>query len=86
MLPLATGLMLSTVEPELRPKANALANISYNLLGFLPAPYIYGLITDQTGGKYSRWGLMFTAFMNVPIFLCLIFAWYFKPNINLSLT
>lgn len=85
MLPLQTGLMLSTVEPELRPKANALAYFCYNLLGFLPGPYIYGLVTDATGGKTSRWGLVATGAINVPLAFCLLMAWVYRPNFDQQL-
>ena len=46
-----TGLMLSQVTPALRPKANALAAFFYNMLGYLPAPYIYGLVAQATSPK-----------------------------------
>lgn len=69
-----TGLMLSQVAPSLRPKANALAAFFFNVLGYLPAPYIYGLVAQATtsselvDGKpvYSRWGLVVTLSMTVP--------------------
>ena len=47
ILPCATGIMLNTVKEELRTSANSIANIWCNLLGFLPAPYVYGLIADR---------------------------------------
>lgn len=37
--------------------ANSLANFVYNLLGYLPAPYVYGLVYDNTGGGKSIWGM-----------------------------
>jgi len=45
ILPTATGMMLSSVEVENRATANALAVLCYNLLGYLPAPFIYGWIS-----------------------------------------
>ena len=50
VLPCATGIMLNTVEDQLRTTANSIANIWYNLLGFLPAPYVYGMIADSGDG------------------------------------
>jgi len=73
ILPIATGVMLGKVEPEMRPKANALSNLSYNLLGYFPAPILYGLANSVEGTKKSRWGmciLMYiTVFMELFIFL-----------------
>lgn len=46
MLPAIMGLMLNTVGENLKTTANSIANTSYNLFGFLPSPYVYGLISD----------------------------------------
>ena len=58
-LPIATGVMLTTVPSDMRSQANSLANFSYNFLGYFPAPVIYGIICQYTGGKTSRWGMTF---------------------------
>lgn len=47
------------MPPSGKTTANSLANFVYNLLGYLPAPYIYGLVYDHTGAGSSIWG-MFT--------------------------
>ena len=47
MLPSIMGLMLNTVPENLKTTANSVANTSYNVFGFLPSPYIYGLISDS---------------------------------------
>ena len=57
MLPIMVGVMLNTVEPKLRPSANSIANFSYNLLGYLPSPAVYGYVCEKTGGKESREGM-----------------------------
>ena len=51
ILPITTGVMINSVENDLRPQANSLANFSYNLFGYLPAPAIYGAVCSLTGGK-----------------------------------
>jgi len=40
------GFMLSSVQTERRTTANSIATLSYNLFGYLPAPFIYGLFSD----------------------------------------
>lgn len=73
ILPIMTGVMLLTVEDELRPEANAFANLMYNLIGYLPAPGLYGLLDKMSGQKKPRWGatmLMYT--MILTMFLLLI--------------
>lgn len=59
MLPIYQGVMLENVEDHLKAKSMSLAQLSYNLLGWLPAPVIYGWICEATGGKKSRWGMTF---------------------------
>jgi len=45
LLPPVTGIMLNSVEDYKRTSANSLANLAYNLFGYLPAPTFYGLIS-----------------------------------------
>jgi len=35
-----------------------MANLGYNIIGWLPAPVIYGWVCEATGGKKSRWGMI----------------------------
>lgn len=73
-VPVITGYMLAQVPPNLRTLANSIANLFYNLLGFFPAPSIYGIVYQATGGGSSRYGLLsiqvfsaFTFFILLPI-------------------
>ena len=34
--------------------ANSVANLAYNLGGYLPAPFVYGLIYDSGEGGHAR--------------------------------
>lgn len=36
------GIILSSLDVELRPKGNAIAQMAYNLFGYMPSPWIYG--------------------------------------------
>lgn len=54
ILPSMTGIMLSTVSVEQKTTANSIANLSYNIFGFLPAPFVYGAIYDMGSGGNSR--------------------------------
>ena len=49
--------MLTEVSLDLKAKGNSIANLGYTLLGWLPAPVIYGWICEGTGGDKSRYGL-----------------------------
>ena len=52
-----TGLMISTIPDKYKEIGNSLTQLFYNLIGFLPSPFIYGLVTSYTGGEKSKWGL-----------------------------
>ena len=80
IVPLLTGIMLSVVEPENRPMANSLANTMYNLLGFFPAPFVYGWICDNTGGSLSKWGMIVSLAMGIPSSLFLMASFVYKPD------
>ena len=66
MLPLVTGIMLGQVDQDHKAKANSLANLCYNLIGYMPAPTIYGAVCSLTGGKQSRWGMIVLMSMTIP--------------------
>ena len=55
ILPPVTGIMLNTVEENQKTSANSLANLAYNLFGYMPAPIFYGFVSVLTGGEKSRW-------------------------------
>lgn len=42
ILPAATGLMLNQVPSTMRTVSNSIANLCFNLFGYVPAPYLYG--------------------------------------------
>jgi hypothetical protein len=52
-----TGLMIATIPDNYKEIGNSLTQLFYNLIGFLPSPFIYGLVTSYTGGENSKWGL-----------------------------
>lgn len=75
ILPNCTGIMINTVDELLKTSANSVANASYNLFGYLPSPYVFGLISD-TGGKLGgNKKLAMKANMSIPI-LCFFLVGY----------
>ena len=46
ILPPMTGIMLATIDARLKTTANSLANLIYNLGGYLPGPFIYGAVYE----------------------------------------
>jgi MFS transporter, Spinster family, sphingosine-1-phosphate transporter len=50
IVPVMTGILLTAVQAHERTIANSVANLSYNLLGYLPSPFVYGFVCSLTGG------------------------------------
>jgi len=46
ILPTMTGMMLNSVQLPLRATANGIAVFMYNIFGYLPAPFLYGWVSD----------------------------------------
>ena len=55
--------------------ANSIANSSFNLLGFLPSPYVYGLISDsgKVVGGNKRAAMKVN--MTLPAVFALLVVW-----------
>lgn len=51
LMPAVTGIMLNQVPASMRTVCNSIANLSYNLFGYVPAPYLYGHFQQQYGGR-----------------------------------
>ena len=49
LLPSLTGLMLISVDEQLRGSANSLSQFCQNAFGLMPAPIIYGIVSSLVG-------------------------------------
>lgn len=65
MVPGLTGVMLTSVNPEYRTFANSNAQTLQNLIGFLPAPTLYGIMSDFAGPRAGMFTLMYTPLVAV---------------------
>lgn len=65
MMPTLSGIMLETIDSNFKATGNSVANLSYNLLGFLPAPSVYGFVSDLASPKYAMATLMFTPIISL---------------------
>ena len=75
-----TGLMISTIPDNYKEIGNSLTQLFYNLIGFLPSPYIYGLVTSYTGGEDSKWGLSVIILWSFFGFISLLFGQKYLIN------
>ena len=62
LLPGVTGIMLSSVQLELRSSANSICHLFSNLLGYIPAPILYGLAQELHTSPDSRAGMTLLTF------------------------
>ena len=53
-----TGIMIASIPENSKEIGNSVTQLFYNLFGYLPSPFIYGVVCKYTGGSKSRWGLV----------------------------
>ena len=83
ILPGLTGMMLNSVAESMRGSTNSMAQISYNLLGFLPSPILYGFISEVVGDdelKIKSRIPMLTILYSAPV-IPLLF-WFAMEEMN----
>jgi len=75
--------LLATVPKDQIATANSIANLGYNLIGYLPAPVVYGCIYDAgTGGnaRVAMASLMFSTAIPVLV-LCIASYYLVRDNV-----
>lgn len=80
LLPAMTGIMIKSVAESHRITASSLAQIGYNLFGYLPAPFLYGYISNMGDDhKYqARLAMGSLLSWSIATFIFLFFA--YKTN------
>jgi predicted MFS family arabinose efflux permease len=80
IVPGLTGIMISSTPDKSKEIANSITHLCYNLFGYLPAPFLYGLVQKYTGGHESRWGLAFILIWSYFGVFFLYVAKYYKDQ------
>jgi predicted MFS family arabinose efflux permease len=80
IVPGLIGIMLSSAPDNAKEIANSISHLCYNLLGYLPSPFLYGLVCNHTGGATSRYGLAFILLWSYFGVLFLFLAKYFRDS------
>ena len=57
IMPGATGIMINSAPKKHKALANSIAYVSYNLLGYVPGPVVYGVLTHFYGDE-SKIGML----------------------------
>ena len=69
-----TGIMIASIPENSKEIGNSITQLFYNLIGYLPSPFIYGLVCKYTGGSKSRWGLAILVLWGIFGVISLYFA------------
>ena len=83
--PIFTGILINSVKAEERPTASSVLIFMEMILGFLPAPYVYGLVVDSVpvmveGQNVSPWGMRgINAYSIVGVLLLILSIMLRKP-------
>ncbi|CDW83082.1 major facilitator superfamily [Stylonychia lemnae] len=80
IVPIMTGLILTVVKTNERTIANSLANLSYNILGYLPSPFVYGLVQNQFGGNKSRAGMILLMYSALIAFFSVLVGYIIQEQ------
>ena len=72
IVPVLTSIIINSVPEEHMASGNSISNFLTNALGYLPAPYIYGILSDISG-DLGVLGMKVTMWISIPgmLFLCL---------------
>jgi MFS family permease len=71
-MPNLVGIMLSVVKDHEKTYALSIANFAYNLFGFVPAPFLYGLVYDFGEGNHARPAFFMLMAATVPFFILIV--------------
>ena len=66
--------MLNSVEESKRISANSLAQLAFNLIGYLPAPVFYGFVAQMSGDEKSRIPMGALIYSTIFTVIILIFS------------
>ena len=78
IMPLLTGIIISSLPKSLRGSANSITNFFINLFGYLPSPFVYGFINTYFSHINDRIAFTVSMYYSFTGVILLIFATYFR--------
>jgi MFS family permease len=85
--PIFTGMLLNSVGADQQATASSMLIFMQMALGYLPAPYVYGLLVDETavydaeGDNVSRWGMRGMSFYSILGAFALMLSIFFRKSL-----
>ena len=84
IMPILTGIIITSVPRDLRANGNSLSSFFSNLIGYLPAPFVYGFLSKYYKNVHPKLALSVTLFSCSIGIIFLILSFYFKSKIVTS--
>lgn len=78
ILPPITGIIITTLPRELRGSANSITAFFSILFGYLPAPFVYGIINKSLKETYPYLAMMIVMYWSLTGLIFLIIAAYYR--------
>lgn len=75
------GVIISSVPNEQKAAASSLAVILMNLLGYIPAPFLYGIINDVTKDSNPRLAMTISLYYSVTGFVWMLLSVIFRVRL-----
>ena len=82
IVPVLTSIIINSVPNEHSGSANSISNLLTNALGYLPAPYVYGILSDIKGDLGAT-GMTVTMWMSIPGMVFISFATYYSFQVDI---
>ena len=77
-LPIVYGIILTSVDPELKGMAYSIANFVTMALTSGPAPFLYGMVNDYYGDAHKNYGMLFIMLSDVAATTFILLLTYFR--------
>lgn len=78
VIPNIQGIMISSLKKDLRAAGNSISNILQNLIGFLPAPMVYGFIFEKTKDSNPKLAMTLTLWYSGVGIIFLLISYYYR--------
>lgn len=78
VIPNIQGIMISSLSTDLRASGNSLSNIMQNAFGFLPAPFVYGIIYKYSKNYDQKLAFAITLWYSGVGVILLCFSLYYR--------
>ena len=82
MIPIATGIMISTVPKDCQATSSSISQLIFNLFGYFCSPMITGFIMDRFEDKDQGfiWGMRVIFWWSIICLLCFIISYFISKH------